>query len=1248
MALSRASCAIGARSSRLKKGQSVFPGRSWRGFSDHCCGEHATVRSCSQAVAEAAHVLPNQAILENFIHQNPLKHFEFMEFRAAVEHVHHLEQYATPGERVLERVGVDPRKRAHEALVDLSAAFLDRGAAKWAPQFRDRGFLYFFATLENLGFAPWRTHARQMADRVLGHMEMKHESADLAEAILRENLTVFDVPAAETDAAIRNMLLEVRGWAGMFRRMETHPSECPPGTDVRLLEFAAVQSILLRSSIEALAFQLGWDAELPLSKWLSSASRKEEAHPIGGMHPSAIAFADQSAGKREDLEAEFESKLLHAIGNQQPGSGDKKRPMLQLLTCIDDRECSFRRHIEESDPELIETFGVAGFFGIPIRFQPSDGRDQMILAPEGNNPPACLIEGAFKADEEKAAEYDKRRKQLGTLNLWWENASFSPIGSLVLSMAAPFTLARLWLMGFAPNTSRNAIELLRHRFLDKPRTDFQLPFSAEHAARLLASTMKDIGLNQRFAKIVMVLGHGAVSNNNPFFAAYNCGACGGREGGPNARLWARLANDKDVRALLLKNHDIAVPEDTVFVGGLHNTTADSVEFFDLEVVPESLREEFLRVTTIIERGRRENALERCTRFLLAKKVQTADEALAYVQTRSTDAAEVRPELNHATNAGVVVGRRELTKGLFLDRRVFLPSYNPLYDDARGTNLEHVVAPALIVCSGINLEYLFSTIEADSHGAGTKAPLNIVGNVGVLQGTAGDLRPGLPAQMTEMHVPIRALFVIDAPIATLEAVLARREELRKIVRNEWVRLVVRDPATGMFFKQSNGNYLPLPVDESQTGTHVSFEQHRLHGLKVAKREAMQYWAGTATMVAGCIGPVVMFGAQSLNPFGSLIAVCGTALALPVLAFARRYLHGEFMFARFSMLCSALVVGFNLIATAPNLALVLSGWNMFGLASTFLIGMYNERPTVRNNATFAFAAYEMSDFALLVAMTFGAHNLESTKHGLAAGGLIAAAMLKSSQFPMTALFVRSMEGPTPASALGYAGLSAHVGVVLLTSTMDIWYHFDWARMLLGGIGLATAVHASMVGRIRSDRKGAVANATSATIGLIFVTLALGHPDIALLMSFGHATFRIVQILRSPNILLDTQNLKSALRRMPWPEVVPGWLYRLAWRLRRFHSDFNFMHLVHLASRFVHGKPWQLSKWQQWLITAALVGTLMPFTPLSHWKESLFEELLQTHPYLAVAAKAVDLAISVVLLRILFVNVLKVGRFRKPYHK
>lgn len=247
-----------------------------------------------------------------------------MQFDDAVRYVHQLESTMSPGESVFAMLNVDPRKRTKEALVDLCAPFLDRGAAKWAPGFRDRGFLHFFATLENLGHSPWRKHARQTAKRILmvqqngTTVDANRESLALAESILLENLKQFGVPPEQYTDVTRAMMLELRGWAGMFRRMETHPSEAPPNTKVRLVEFCAVQSILMRSSIESLARQSDWnESQMSLAVWLSSApTSREQAHEISH-HPSAIAYVDQTSEGREHLEKEFQQTLLHAIGNYE-------------------------------------------------------------------------------------------------------------------------------------------------------------------------------------------------------------------------------------------------------------------------------------------------------------------------------------------------------------------------------------------------------------------------------------------------------------------------------------------------------------------------------------------------------------------------------------------------------------------------------------------------------------------------------------------------------------------------------------------------------------------------------------------------------------------------------------------------------------------------------------------------------------------------------------------------------------------
>jgi uncharacterized protein YbcC (UPF0753/DUF2309 family) len=401
---------------------------------------------------------------------------------------------------------------------------------------------------------------------------------------------------------------------------------------------------------------------------------------------------------------------------------------------------------------------------------------------------------------------------------------------LLMRILLPRRTARLrHLLGRMVTPPLTQLQLLRTQADPGPGKG-QLGYTRAEMADIVGGVLRAIGLTERFAPLVVIAGHGSSSLNNPHEAAYDCGACGGARGGPNARAFAQMANDPRVRRLLADG-GLTIPDEVYFLGAFHNTCDDGVAYLDLDRLPASHREDFERARLGLDEARRRNAHERCRRFRSAGLNLTSDEALRHVEGRGEDLSQTRPEYGHSTNAACVVGRRARTRGLFLDRRAFLTSYDPARDDAGATTLTGLLRAVVPVCAGINLEYYFSSADPLGYGCGTKLPHNIASLLGVMDGAASDLRTGLNWQMVEIHEPMRLLLVVETSPGVLSAILEREEGIGRLVRNAWLQLATLDPAGPAVHVYRDGRFEPyepkareLPVVSSSRAWYRGWRDH----------------------------------------------------------------------------------------------------------------------------------------------------------------------------------------------------------------------------------------------------------------------------------------------------------------------------------------------------------------------------------------------------------------------------------------
>ena len=676
--------------------------------------------------------------------------------------------------------GTDWVRFALERISTFAAAHFDEGQAAWRSPWRD-----------DPPYAAWRAQA--LTDRTPGIMGLPGFRDAVAtlpaepQPDLQSLLLCIEFPVGLCEAYFHRLLRTIGGWAAWARYLGWD-AELAGQSDDRLKGMLAV-----RLAFDAVLFECFRERPKFRSLWRERIGAYEAAAPAPAItRDIAIDAALQTARERA-----YQRRLAAAIGS---GPGDHprtERPKVQAAFCIDVRSEIYRRALETVDPE-IETIGFAGFFGFPIEYVPIGQTHGGAQCPVLLRPKFVVAETVQDAGEEERSEILGMRIMRRRAAKAWKSfklaavSSFSFVDTIGLSYVAKLTTDGFGLTRpvTAPGTDgldRDVRKRLAPKIAAGDLAGRSTGFDESERVDMAQSVLAAMSMHDNFGRLVLLVGHGSTTANNPHATGLDCGACGGHTGEANARVATAILNDPVVRQGLAER-GLALPEDTVFVGALHDTTTDEVTLFEDPLLPESHRAELINVKEKLKAAAR-GARGKRSALLNVDRAEPLD---AQILARTQDWSQVRPEWGLAGCAAFIAAPRHRTQGLDLGGRTFLHSYEWQADQGYAV-LELIMTAPVVVASWISLQYYGSSVENRVFGAGNKTLHNVVGIAGVLEGNGGDLRVGLPLQSVHdgrrlVHTPLRLSVVVEAPIDALNAVIERLEVVRQLVDNGWLYLL----------------------------------------------------------------------------------------------------------------------------------------------------------------------------------------------------------------------------------------------------------------------------------------------------------------------------------------------------------------------------------------------------------------------------------------------------------------------------
>lgn len=654
------------------------------------------------------------------------------------------------------------------------ASHYDKGQAAWPVPWQNLGL-----------YQAWRSAAR--IDRRLSALGVSQfcQFADKlphnAEACVVALLRRLNVPSEQWESFLCCLAMTIPGWCA-WTRYQTQQAERSGRSNNDFTGLLAIRLAYDVAIAESEGYQVDWASIAKLRNVIGRTARNAAATDAELRY--VLQRASELAYQRQVVESLSQTENL-------PESDDEPTTAVaQMVFCIDVRSERYRRHLE-TNSDGIRTYGFAGFFGVPIAVKGPGEAESVPHVPALLSPSFAVSEHVIDSTGTAASEVLRRRSIRRLFRKSWKQ--FSASASSCFGFVETSGLAYGWALmkktfWGTEDTSRfdGIAESDRDR-LGPDLTDLSAAgITAEQQIDMAESILRGIGITSDFASVVVFCGHRSTTQNNPLQAGLDCGACCGHSGEPNARFAASLLNQSIVRHGL-RERGIVIPEETCFVAAVHDTTTDQIH------IP-SPGDTSLAAGQALEHLRQ--ATERATLTCRIERMPSLRaESPANLEQRSRDWSEIRPEWGLAGNAAFIVGPRSLTMSKNLAGRSFLHSYD-FRADADFKVLEQIMTAPMVVAHWINMQYYASAVDNQHYGSGTKTIHNVVGQFGLLSGNGGDLTTGLAWESVHdgdrlIHEPLRLLTVIDAPRDAVAAIIARHNNVRDLLTNDWMHLLVKD-------------------------------------------------------------------------------------------------------------------------------------------------------------------------------------------------------------------------------------------------------------------------------------------------------------------------------------------------------------------------------------------------------------------------------------------------------------------------